>query len=1100
LVITLSLMVLLTLLAVGLLTLSGISLRESSQVLAIQEARANARMALLLALGEVQTLLGPDARMTARAETFGKDPRAAGIAAPAGSPEAWWVGVSHTDGKSKLGSPQRDIVWLVSGANGSSAAGGLQDPVRIIDAGSLDLTVTGGRPIQAGRMLVHNASKQTTGAYAWFVDDEGMKAQLTIADPEVRNDNPKNPSGGVLPASYKPDILTPLSGLAATPVEDFRRLGSTRDLELVGLSKPATRGKLFSYTTRSRGVLTDPKKGGLKKDLTIAFENSSVFSKVFPTSDPAKYLLIDAAKRPRELGTNGYIHWAIFRDYYNLKKSLREVQRIDTLDLTAFNKDPFLAAGTPMTRGQLGPHAMNENSHPYGQPPVYGGGAYVNNPLFPVLAHLQQNSWVDYLPASGSQAASLRTNAQLWTSHYNPYNVGLHVFNDSGTGPRVIGFPMAVVSVGDVFTRADTLNRKLQVHAPVDLVIPPGRSQVCGFGANRAVGQENDDLLYSERVKDLTFESVQGTYTLRGGLQGPVRVTTEFFPLQPSLLFGCDHKGGSLEAGQVFFTPFAWDKIASGGGSISSQVTASSPAAKASGLSQDRPGKKFVQTLGANELNRNSMVSHAFSLRTTREGNARLRPLIDGNVRAQWNNPRWDSPLNLNVVATHSMDNDGLAEDKFVPMNTATPPYGFSYLGAGRSPADGVDRVILFDVPRRDLVSLGQLQHAAAGRFSYEPSYVVGNSYANPRIPLNDWKAAINDTFSTADRGLADLKISGSFSLYDASYLVNEVLWDSYIFTTLPQQNDNYRGGDVPSDYPALLKRTTQLPNPRFIPYVPRGSKFDAATLKQAGTATTGSFFHNAGHLLVDGAFNVNSTSVDAWEAFLSGTYQLPVAKLNATGRVTGFTATKNVRFPRCASTFGDGMTTAAINDNYWTGFRELTQEEVREIAGKIVAEIRERGAALTLGAFVNRRLAYDDSGRSGTLQAALDKTVNKRLDKDFEEGADNSRFPNLPGGATQGAGFPGQLLQGDVLQALSPYMTVRSDTFTIRAYGEARNPVTGAITAAAWCEAVVERHPDPVPSATSTKSAIEELILPSSPFGRYFTLLSFRWLSPAEV
>ena len=1097
LVITLSLMVLLTLLAVGLLALSSISLRASSQALAIQEAQANARMALLLALGEVQTYLGPDARMTARAETLGKDPRAGGTA-PTGSPEAWWVGVSHTDGKSKLGSANRSIVWLVSGANDTAPAEGLPDPIRIIDAGSLDLTVTGGRPIQAGRVAIHNSTKQTTGAYAWFVDDEGMKAQLAVAHPEVRNDNPKNPSGGVLPASYKPDILMDLGVLTATPDADILRLGSTRELELVGLSKAATRSKFFSYTTRSRGVLADPKNGGLKKDLTIAFENSTVFSKVFPVGDPGKYLLIAPTKRSSELASNGYIHWAIFRDYYNLKKSLRELQGIDTLDINTFNKDPFLAGSTPMTRGLLGPHAMNESELPYGQPVVYGGAAYVNNPIFPVLAHLQQNSWVDYTPAAGGQA-TLKTNAQLWTSHYNPYNVGIHVYNDAGTGPRVMHFPMVLVSVGDAFTRTDALNRKLQVHAPVDLVIPPGRSQVLGFSANRAVGQENDDLLYSEKVKDLTFESVQGTFTLKGALPGSVAVTTEFFSNQAAMLVGCDHKGGSLEAGQVFFTPFAWDRIPAGGGSLAG-VASSTPAANIAGVSQDRPGKKFTQTLSAGQLNRNSMVSHAFSLRTTRQSNARLRPLVDANVRAQWNNPRWDSPLGLNVVATHSMDDSGAAEDKFVPMSTATPPYGFSYLGAGRSPSDGVDRVILFDVPRRDLVSLGQLQHAAAGRFSYEPSYIVGNSYANPRIPLTDWKTSTSDTYSTAARGLADLKITGNFSLYDASYLVNEVLWDSYTFTTLPQQNDNYRGGDVAADYPALLQRTTQLPNPRFIPYEPSGSKFNATNLKQAGTATTGAFFHNAGHLLVDGAFNVNSTSVDAWEAFLSGTHRLPVAKINTAGRITGYTAAKNVRFPRCANTFGVGMTTAAINDNYWTGFRELTPEDVRQIAEKIVAENQARGASLTLGAFVNRRLTNDDTGRSGPLQAALDKTVNKSLDKAFEEAADSSRISNIPAASTQGAGFPGQLLQGDVLQALGPFMTVRSDTFTIRAYGEARNPVTGAITASAWCEAVVERRPEPVPSSTTAKSVLEELTLPSSPFGRQFTILSFRWLSPLEV
>lgn len=44
LVVTLSLMILLTVIAVGLLTLSGISLRSSAQIDAMQAARANARM------------------------------------------------------------------------------------------------------------------------------------------------------------------------------------------------------------------------------------------------------------------------------------------------------------------------------------------------------------------------------------------------------------------------------------------------------------------------------------------------------------------------------------------------------------------------------------------------------------------------------------------------------------------------------------------------------------------------------------------------------------------------------------------------------------------------------------------------------------------------------------------------------------------------------------------------------------------------------------------------------------------------------------------------------------------------------------------------
>ena len=79
LVVTISLMVLLTILGVGLLTLSVITLRSSAGSAAQTEAQANARLALLLAIGELQKQAGSDQRITANAGILDESPGTAGI-------------------------------------------------------------------------------------------------------------------------------------------------------------------------------------------------------------------------------------------------------------------------------------------------------------------------------------------------------------------------------------------------------------------------------------------------------------------------------------------------------------------------------------------------------------------------------------------------------------------------------------------------------------------------------------------------------------------------------------------------------------------------------------------------------------------------------------------------------------------------------------------------------------------------------------------------------------------------------------------------------------------------------------------------------------
>lgn len=1105
LVVALSLMVLLTVVAVGLLALSSVSLRHAGTDSALQTARQNARLALALALGELQSHLGPDTRISARAETLGLDARVGATVSP-NSPRAWWIGVSDSNRGKNLGNTDpRSVVWLVSGLSsggpGDQLTGTLNEPVDMISAGSLDLAaLTGGEPIQAGRVPII-ASGRTSGAYAYFIDDNGMKAQLAASREDVRNDLAAAPGGrplggGVLPGSYPLAILNDMGSLDGTDPAIYRKLVSTNNLPLVGLPKPITKSKYFSYTTSSQGVLSDVKSGGLKKDLTIAFENPTVFNRVFPAGQPDRYIVMDPAKRPSELTRGGYIHWAIFRDYYNLKKFITPVSGTPSLALHAFDKAGLLGgANNPFHRGQLGPHDMGVNpptqhqGHPYGQidvSPLKGGNpfAYIHNPIFPVLSQLQQNAWVSQVPAQGANPTRLRTHVQMFTSHYNPYNIGLNIDgnNQAGVGPRIINYPQVLFTVSGVIQREAGLDSKLQAHAAMPVLLEPGRSHVMGFRFDGNVGQEIDGQLYSEQVGQIVTQSVRRDHNAPSLARATsVQLEVEFAFVRPSFMHGVDEHPGDREVAQVFFSPFSWDLIA-----------------QFPGTDGPRPGKRFVKTIPAAQLNENSAVSLGFFLRTTREATHRVRPLVDANIRAVWNNPKWDSPLGLPLLAAYSADHQGEARERQPQMLPGTRSRGFTYWGNDREPAGANDRVILFDVPRRDLVSIGQLQHANAGRFSYEPTYIVGNSYANPRIPLNHWQGTVTDTFSSSRRSYP-WPISGRFNLYDASYLVNEVIFDSYTFTTIPQVNDNFSRDDVTANYTALIAGDLHLPNPRFLPYRPAGSDFTAANLRDLGTATRGSFFHNAGHLVVDGAFNVNSTSVDAWEAFLSGTHELPVQKLNANGVITNFAPSRSVRFPRAASHLGGGMATNAIDDNYWTGFRELEQHEVRDVAEALVAEIKRRGPFLSLGEFVNRKLEDSESGKSGALQAALDATVNRDLDAEYESPADSNRFAGIPANSTQGAGFPGQLLQGDVLQALAPYMTVRSDTFTIRAYGEARD-AQNRVIATAYCEAVVQRLPDPFPGTPTAKTAGEELAMPSSVFGRQFDILSFRWLNAEEI
>jgi hypothetical protein len=101
------------------------------------------------------------------------------------------------------------------------------------------------------------------------------------------------------------------------------------------------------------------------------------------------------------------------------------------------------------------------------------------------------------------------------------------------------------------------------------------------------------------------------------------------------------------------------------------------------------------------------------------------------------------------------------------------------------------------------------------------------------------------------------------------------------------------------------------------------------------------------------------------------------------------------------------------------------------------------------------------------------------------------------------GFGAAGCLFQGDLLQALGPRLATRSDTFTIRAYGEATDD-SGA-NANCVIELVVQRTPESIDNKTQPHERIEDLAKSdakniNSLLGRRFIIISARWLAKSEI
>ena len=415
------------------------------------------------------------------------------------------------------------------------------------------------------------------------------------------------------------------------------------------------------------------------------------------------------------------------------------------------------------------------------------------------------------------------------------------------------------------------------------------------------------------------------------------------------------------------------------------------------------------------------------------------------------------------------------------------------------------------------------ITQGALRRMQYQagvPGVGIGNAFADPCLPADDVYTYFQNTMEAPDFA-SNAKVFGDF--YDHGLMINDALWDRWFCSSVSDMPDR-NGGKITAQevLTKFIQGKESLPVSRYkrvnTPY--NDDQVIQRIMKGDG------WKYIAQYLMIDGGFNVNSISVEAWAAVLQG---LAKRKL-VSGKdirlvlVEEGKSDNQVLFSRFMLSTTDksvdglgGYSMMQGSTNFrdsgmaaaWGEVRMLEAESIRRLAEEMVKQVRKRGPFLSMSDFVNRRLEEGENGLKGALQAAIDATDINRDFNDVEvPEARGGMFKNPQAGmGSLHTAAPGYLIQSDVLASLGNILTVRDDTFTVRSYGCVRNP-NKAILAQAWCEAVVQRtmnYVDPTdkpqdseynPDGTKGKNLSET----NKVLGRQFRIVSFKWLDNWDI
>ena len=1200
LIITLSLMVLLTIIVVGLLSLSSISLRASAQGKAMATARSNARLALMLALGELQRSAGPDQRVTARADIGDENvthPQLTGVW------ESSEVNATAPPQAADYKKPAKDAkfrAWLVSHSDplatreASFASQVLASPVTLWDKGTLgDKALTRGRVTADKVPLV-----ASPGALAWAVLDEGVKARINT--PYVDAATTVGAKTMQLGAGERPgtEFIDGLSGLQrtmfqkgspefATIQKGVSRLNYALAAQnLAEGTREALQAVTHDVTTQSVGLFTDTARGGLKQDFQL-LTNSSTLPEAYQGKGVYASLL--------KMKTGEVVSdptWA----------SLHQFIRLYRDKVTSTAGAPVLKAQWPsawVAASKAG-NVTTVNRKP---PPgvvllptiakvqvlfsLIGRDLYGNLPAR-VERELTVTEKADRIHGPQcDEFANSRYNYDLHLLYtpivtlHNPYNVAIDCSNIRVEFVHV-PFAMQIFrkSVGDSSFEAQSRGM-----VPLQTMTADNDSGQEG----KVFGMNLKSKSSSGQPDSTTFRMLPGEVRVFSAYLDPNRtyqqdlgdrkfwdiylgsgLTTNMDAIPGwrgnGIGYDCDwvagnqivdtngdrgHWGGCLGIAwndeiYVNFTPYT---------TFPSSVSDANKNKFIIQMTATPSGSTTQVCTGAIEFDYESPNGlHDFILG---KGSPPLRYPKTGTVRGVDLVDRARTPIKelknvkpfclLSAQAkTTSGGRDASNEDGRI----ATKPWCFGHANAaassqrvvtehsanhsheidlqrldvlkgssnlvqvdiqdrgnfisGHTSFNGTKFGGQYDIPLTPIQNFASLNGANPGGSSgYLPRFAqpIGNSWAHPLI---------------APGKLMETKTGGNY--LDHSFLLNLAFYDSFYFSGLAAQTGPFAGGKSTAVLAEEFAADKPLDDPRLLLHRPNALP---ATALADEVAKTDAYTRIAAWQLMEGPFNINSTSVLAWKAMLASIHdsQALINQISkgapgkpATSKLTPLTPVgkEEARISRfrlpAATSAADG---AELKDGYWLGPREYPDDELQKLAENIVKQVRLRGPFLSMAEFVNRRLDSDESAQRGALQQAIDDAnINSAFavaaNAGFEiPAATVAKYKYVNPAAGTGSsyqGAPGYLTQADILNVLGNAATPRSDTFTIRGYGEARDD-TGKVTASATCEAVVQRFPewiDPVDPVETAPAAL--LSKANKTFGRRFFITSLRWLNSNEL